>query len=143
MSNVRSHEHMTEQWAVAFAIQSAGRNGKIVGALRRVTSMPVVAITAALKSGLPIDVRPLFGASHDENERTILAVLLELEGLGARVAIYISGRPESKEYLLNILQRHYAIAYDVQMETELELGEPSEEATAWAAGNFTYPRRGT
>ncbi len=45
------------------------------------------------------------------------------------------------EVFRNLLEMHHHIAYDTRMETELELGEPSEEALRWATGSFEYPRR--
>ena len=108
--------------------------------LRTVTPSPVGEINEAIGEGEPLHVCNLFGLSHEEDEKKLLSLLSELEALGLAPELFISGHLETKQYLLNVLQTHHEIAYDVAMETELEIGEPSEEAKAWATGKFRYPK---
>jgi hypothetical protein len=79
----------------------------------------------------PIPLRALFGLSHDEDERIVLSILEDIEALGFDPEIYVDGAPESRQYLLNLLERHRESAYVTCMEMDLESGEPSEEAVEW------------
>jgi hypothetical protein len=83
----------------------------------------------------------LFGLDHDEKETLVLSLFSTLSGRGTKFEIFFRGRVESAEAFRNLLETHHHIAYDTRMETELELGEPSEEALRWATGKFEYPKR--
>lgn len=65
-----------------------------------------------------------------------MSLLEEITEKGAGFEILLDGQLESLEYLRNRCRAWHEIAYDIQMETDLELGEPSEEALRWATGNF-------
>jgi len=127
-------------WPVSLRIPCGKHNAKVIRLLRTVTPSPVGEINEAIGEGEPLHVCNLFGLSHEEDEKKLLSLLSELEALGLVPELFISGHLETKQYLLNVLQTHHEIAYDVAMETELEIGEPSEEAKAWATGKFRYPK---
>jgi len=131
---------MHSNWQVSLKIRGGRHNPAVVRHLREVISSPVSEINAALQQNDPIPICILFTKSHDSDEKALLGLVAEVERLGVAIEIYVSGKAESKQYLLNILQRHRETSYDTQMETDLELGENSEEAKAWASGTFRHPQ---
>ncbi|UMR28707.1 hypothetical protein MJ904_16385 [Massilia sp. MB5] len=113
----------------------------LVALLRSASQAPLSTITQALTKGALLPICDLFGRDEDENETRVLDLLAELAARQTKFEIYVEGCLESLEVFKNLLTRHHQIAYDVEMETELELGEPSEEAIRWSTGNFEYPKR--
>jgi hypothetical protein len=131
---------MQSNWQVSLKIPYEGNTPAIMRCLRKVISTPVSEVATALKQGKPVAICTLFTKYHDQDEKALLGLITELERLGIATEIYVSGQVESKQYLQNILQRHREIAYDIQMETELELGEDTEESRAWASGRARHPQ---
>src|SRR5688500_158415 len=101
--------HMGSNWQVSLKVLGINHNPAIVRCLRDVIARPVSDISAALRQRAPIPICVLFAKSHDQDEKALLGLIFELERLGAAVEIHISGQAESKQYLLNILQRHREI----------------------------------
>nr|WP_298113955.1 hypothetical protein [uncultured Pseudomonas sp.] len=130
---------MSSNWQISLKIQGENNIPTVMRCLRKVISTPVSEIAAALQQGRPVPICTLFTNSHAQDEKALLNLISEIDHLGVTIGIYISGQAESKQYLQNILQRHREISYDTQMETDLELGEDTEETQAWALGKASYP----
>ena len=107
--------------------------------LRQIVAQPVGELAASIRARSPISVTVLFGLDHFEKKRALLALFNDLDGADVAFEVVLDGETVTREHLRNRLRRWHEITYDVQMETDLETGEPGEEALRWATGDFEYP----
>lgn len=127
---------MREDSEIYIQVKSVLNMPLLVKCLRKILPMPVSEIVSAIKTGEPILIRRLYTREHGEAEATLITLFRELEEFGVQFEILHHDEQVSQQYLLNLFERWQQIGYDVQMETELELGEPSEEALRWGRGEF-------
>ena len=103
----------------------------IIKSLRSATDLALSESRDALAHEKPIAVATLFGNDHDEVESRLLTLLGELDATETDFRILVDGESESRQYLDNILQSWRETGAEVQMMTDLELGEPDIETLPW------------
>ncbi|QDV87863.1 hypothetical protein TBK1r_68950 [Stieleria magnilauensis] len=116
---------------VAIRVVSVDKEVAVIKLFRVASNATVSDIRKALSRQTAIPVGSVFGLDHDEIEQSILAVLRQLDGLGSTYEIIVDGKPESRQYFNNILQRSRDIELQTQMMTNLEIGEPDIETLEW------------
>ncbi|WP_372726192.1 hypothetical protein [Novipirellula sp.] len=116
---------------VAIRVVNVDKEVAIIKLLRVASNATVSGIREALTRQTPISLGSVFALDHDEIEQTILALLSQLDELGSTYEIIVDGKPESRQYFSNILQRWREIGLQTQMMTNLEIGEPDIETLEW------------
>jgi hypothetical protein len=116
---------------VAIQIQVAPDRVALVRRLRQTLDAPVATLNEAAVSGAALPVCQLHGPDHDEVEDRLVKLLNDLDAMQVRYAIVLGAESVSRTYLSNILNRYREIGYEQAMLTDLESGDPSEEALEW------------
>ena len=117
-------------------ILESSSSAALVAMLREKTHLPLAQIAAAIKSQSTIRLCELFGRDHTSSEAIVHGVLSSLDGANVPFELLVDGRVEKFEYLKNRIESFHQMALEVQLETELEIGEPSPEAERWGRGEF-------
>jgi hypothetical protein len=117
--------------AIAVRIIHAPDSHAVVREVRAATGLSVAEIASAVQTSRPIPILELFGRGHTEGEPIVRALLDALDSADVKFELLIDGANESRAYLSNRIASWHLIAHDIQMETELQLGEPSPEALRW------------
>lgn len=116
---------------VAIRVISTNNEVAVIKQFRVASTATISEIREALKGRTPIPLSFIFGLDHEENERTILTLLRNLDALESIYEIIVDGKPESRQYFSNILQRWRDIRVQTKMMTNLEIGEPDVETLEW------------
>lgn len=117
-------------------ILESPNSNTLVAMLRQTTHLPLAQIAAATKSQTAIRIGELFGRDHNSSEALVQKVLSFLDGANVHFELLVDGRVEKLAYLKNRIESFHQTAFEAQLETELEIGEPSPEAKRWGRGEF-------
>ena len=97
----------------------------VVRAFRAATSYSVREIREALNAKEPLRVAQLFAADHNRCNASLQSLLLNLNRVGATVEILVDNRVETRQFLENSLKRWEEVRVQIELESDLESGEPS------------------
>ena len=122
---------MTNRSDVAIQVSAAPDRVAALRRLREAVQAPVTVLTHALQAVSPIEVCRLHGHDHDAVAQALQTLLNDLDAMQVEYTLLVGGESVSRSYLSNILQRYQDIGHEQAMLTELESGQPSEEALKW------------
>lgn len=99
----------------------------VVKALRAFTELSVSQITQGVRGQAPLPVARLYQLDHDSVADRALKLIATLEAAGVNLEILLDGRVLPYQHLLNLLESRQETSRQIEMESDLESGEPCIE----------------